>query len=259
MTEREPHRFRMQGPRSPRFERALPGMYELSVEHSRELDRRAVEEYGMDSIVLMENAAIGLWKHAMQMLDGVPDPRAMICCGPGNNGGDGFAVARHLHNSRIPVRIVCAQHADSYTGDAAKNLRIIQRMGIETLQLQDLLNQPANDAPPLLLDALFGTGLSRPIEGEASELISWINRARVRSGSRVLAVDTPSGLDAQTGRPLNHSVTKADRTATFAGIKPGMSRVEALEYLGDVHGVPIGVPIELLEALGTLIEPRSRE
>ncbi len=237
----------------------MPGMYELSVENARELDRRAVEEYGMDSIVLMENAAIGLWKHAMQMLDGIPDPRVLICCGPGNNGGDGFALARHLHNSRIPVRIVCTHDAQTYSGDAAKNLRIIERMGIETVRIQDLLTQPANDAAPLMLDALFGTGLSRPIEGEASELISWINRARVRSGSRVLAVDAPSGLDAQTGRPLNHCVIKADRTVTFAGIKPGMSRVEALEYLGDVHVVPIGVPIELLEALGTRIEPKSRE
>lgn len=237
----------------------MPGMYELSVENARELDRRAVEEYGMDSIVLMENAAIGLWKHAMQMLDGIPDPRVLICCGPGNNGGDGFALARHLHNSRIPVRIVCTHDAQTYSGDAAKNLRIIERMGIETVRIQDLLTQPANDAAPLMLDALFGTGLSRPIEGEASELISWINRARVRSGSRVLAVDAPSGLDAQTGRPLNHCVIKADRTVTFAGIKPGMSRVEALEYLGDVHVVPIGVPFELLEALGTRIEPKSRE
>lgn len=237
----------------------MPGMYELSVENARELDRRAVEEYGMDSIVLMENAAIGLWKHAMQMLDGIPDPRVLICCGPGNNGGDGFALARHLHNSRIPVRIVCTHDAQTYSGDAAKNLRIIERMGIETVRIQDLLTQPANAAAPLMLDALFGTGLSRPIEGEASELISWINRARVRSGSRVLAVDAPSGLDAQTGRPLNHCVIKADRTVTFAGIKPGMSRVEALEYLGDVHVVPIGVPIELLEALGTRIEPKSRE
>lgn len=237
----------------------MPGMYELSVENARELDRRAVEEFGMDSIVLMENAAIGLWKHAMQMLDGIPDPRVLICCGPGNNGGDGFALARHLHNSHIPVRIVCTHDAQTYSGDAAKNLRIIERMGIETVRIQDLLTQPANDAAPLMLDALFGTGLSRPIEGEASELISWINRARVRSGSRVLAVDAPSGLDAQTGRPLNHCVIKADRTVTFAGIKPGMSRVEALEYLGDVHVVPIGVPIELLEALGTRIEPKSRE
>ncbi|MCR9075958.1 MAG: NAD(P)H-hydrate epimerase, partial [bacterium] len=161
--------------------------------------------------------------------------------------------------SRIPVRIVCTHDAQTYSGDAAKNLRIIERMGIETVRIQDLLTQPANDAAPLMLDALFGTGLSRPIEGEASELISWINRARVRSGSRVLAVDAPSGLDAQTGRPLNHCVIKADRTVTFAGIKPGMSRVEALEYLGDVHVVPIGVPIELLEALGTRIEPKSRE
>ena len=234
-------------------------MFEFGIEQSRELDRLAVDRYGIPSIVLMENAAIGLLGHALEMLRGIESPSVLICCGPGNNGGDGFALARHLHNNAIDIRVICTHPSASYTGDAAINLGIIEKMGLSIEQAHTMISTQMQDAPGLIVDALFGTGLSRSIEGTPARLIHWINSARRQLSTQVLSVDTPSGLDAQTGKPLGESVVIADRTVTFAGLKPGMSRVEALAFLGEVHVAPIGVPIELLRALGKVIEPLHRD
>jgi NAD(P)H-hydrate epimerase len=147
--------------------------------------------------------------------------------------------------------------ADAYSGDAGKNLRIIEQMGIETMDLDAFLGTQPHPSVSLIVDALFGTGLGRAIEGRVGEVVTWINTTKSRVGSRVLAVDTPSGLDAQSGLPMGSFVVRADRTVTFAGLKPGMSRMEAIEFLGEVHVAPIGVPIELLEELGQRIESRN--
>jgi hydroxyethylthiazole kinase-like uncharacterized protein yjeF len=257
MGQREPDRFRVQGPTTPGQQRATPAVYELSVENARELDRLAVAEFGMDSIVLMENASIGLARHALEMIQTETEPSVVICCGPGNNGGDGFALARHLANALIQVHVITTCPIDAYAGDAGKNLTILVRMGIEISHADAWIG--TDQIPTLIVDALFGTGLSRGIAGAAGELIGWINRSRARNGSLVLAVDVPSGLDAQLGEPFGESVVRSDRTVTFAGLKPGMSRVEALEYLGEVHIEPIGVPIELLERLGKPVKARHRD
>lgn len=259
MNEREPDHFRVQGPRTPRGTRASVPMFEFSIERSRELDRLCVERYGIPSIVLMENAAIGLAAHARAMLSSGAEPSVLILAGPGNNGGDGFALARHLHNESIPVRVVKTQSASSYSGDAAINLNTIQQMRIRIDDARGFLDSGGDRSAVLIVDALFGTGLSRAIEGLGGDLIDFTNQARQQRGARVLSVDCPSGLDVQRGEPLGNHVVHADRTVTFAGYKPGMARVEALEYLGEVHVVPIGAPIELLEELGRPIEARFRE
>lgn len=255
----EHHSYRAQGPQPPEQGRAEQVIYELSVEHARKLDRLCVERYGIPSIVLMENAAIGLAAHARAMLgDSIGSP-VVIFAGPGNNGGDGFALARHLHNANIPVRVVLTQARDTYSGDAAINLNIVERMGIQLIGARAFLDTEIEVSASLLVDALFGTGLSRAIEGDSGELIRFMNRARHQRGVPVLAVDCPSGLDAQSGEPIGERVVRADRTVTFAGFKPGMARVEALEYLGEVHVAPIGAPIELLAELGQPLQPRHRE
>ena len=259
MQDHHHERYRAHGPESPTSVPCPPPKYELTVQQARELDAQAVEVFGIPSIILMENAAIGLFQHAMQMLEHTSSPSVTIFCGPGNNGGDGFALARHLHNALIPTRVVCTHQPEQYTGDAGTNLSIIRRMGIECLDARGFLDSSLGDAPSLLVDALFGTGLSRPVEGVAGELTDLINSTKIRCNAQVLAVDLPSGLDAQSGEPLGECVVRADRTVTFAGLKPGMARVEAIEYLGEVFVVSIGAPIELLQTLGTPIEPRCRE
>jgi len=211
----------------------------------------------MESIVLMENAAIGLCGHVLDMLSEVMEPRVLICCGPGNNGGDGFALARHLHNHGIPISVVRTISAEYYSGDAGSNLHIIEKMGIEILGIDAFLDRQTHPNVALIVDALFGTGLGRSIEGQTGKLVQWINAAGTRSGVQILAVDSPSGLDAQNGKPIGSCIVHADRTVTFAGLKPGMARMEAIEFLGEVHVVSIGAPIELMEELGRRIESRE--
>jgi len=258
-TQNDAHSYRAQGPTPACIRRHEPVLYEMSAEQSRSLDRLAVERYAIPSIVLMENAAIGLRDHVLEMLSDQVDPSVWICCGPGNNGGDGFALARHLHNASVPVRAICTHQIERCTSDAAINRTILERMGIEICSAQELLDEHTQVFPTLIVDALFGTGLSRPIEGVAATLIGWINRSREKHGVRVLCVDLPSGLDADTGETLGTHAVLGDMTVTMAALKPCMSRVEVHEYLGDVRVVSIGVPIELLKELGTAIEPRHRK
>ncbi len=253
MPDTRPHKAH--GPLPPQPAPADTPLYEISVEHSRQLDRRAVTDYAIASIILMENAAIGLAAHALEMLGPARTRHTVILAGPGNNAGDAFACARHLHNHRAPLTIVIIHDPDLYTGDAKTNLGIITRMGLPIISAAAFLADPPPRSPALIIDALFGTGLSRPIQGPGADLIDWSNRARRAkpTPARVLAADIPSGLDATTGKPLGGAVITADRTVAFAALKPAMSAVEAQPYLGETHTAPIGVPIELLEELATRV------
>lgn len=250
MTEQRP-RFGDRAPAPAPATRAGPAypVYELTVDAVRELDRRAIEEYGIPGIVLMENAARGVREHALAMLGQARNPDCLIVCGPGNNGGDGLGVARHLVAFGVPTTVVLLAGAGACRGDAAINLRIVERMSIPVRTAADIAASDG-DPPGLIIDALFGTGLTRAPEGSAADLIGWLNRARDRAGL-VLSVDVPSGLDAGTGCPLGGACVRADRTVTLAAVKPGLTRLEAQTYVGDLAVVDIGAPTALLGALGT--------
>ncbi|HRQ76524.1 MAG TPA: NAD(P)H-hydrate epimerase [Phycisphaerales bacterium] len=209
----------------------------------REVDRIAIEEYGIPGIVLMENAARGAASIALDMLTETGGPKArkiLIICGAGNNGGDGYAMARHLHNAGAAIILMPLGEPRPGT-DAAINREICRKMGLHEVAAIDRPLLPRVD---LLVDAIFGTGLDRAITGLAADIIGWINEY----GAPVLAVDAPSGLDADTGKPLGAAV-RANQTATFAGLKRGFMSSDAAAFLGEVHVVDIGVPKELLERL----------
>lgn len=216
----------------------------------REVDRRSIEEYGIPGVVLMENASRGLALQAMQMM-GWPareiDGEALIVAGGGNNGGDGFAAARHLHNNRVTARILTTKPLEDYFGDAETNLRICRKMGIEVIDASDDPVGALTALPThaLVIDALFGTGLASEVRCEAVDVIAWLNK----QWSPVLAVDIPSGLDCDTGEPLGCAV-KAAATVTFVGVKKGMLHPQAREYCGEVTVTDIGAPREVVEALG---------
>jgi NAD(P)H-hydrate epimerase len=218
-------------------------------ESIRRLDRLAVEEFGIPSILLMENAAIGVAAAALKMVR--RGARIAIYCGPGNNGGDGLAAARHLVNAGAEVEIVLSGPGRKYSGDAVVNYRIARAMGIP-------VRASASARPALIIDALLGTGLDRAVEGTIKRLIARIN-SRPR-GVRVLAVDIPSGLDANTGEPLGDAV-RADATVTLVGLKVGFLNPQARPYIGKVQVAGIGAPSELVRRLGrariseTLREP----
>lgn len=209
----------------------------------RNIDRRAIEDYGLPGMVLMENAGRGA---AEVLLSLGPIGRVVLCCGKGNNGGDGFVIARHLHNRGVPVRILLFARPEELAGDAAINYRIVEKSD------HSLRVMPGNvDAVELarelrpatwVVDALFGTGLTGPVRAPLDGVIESINACR---SARVLAVDLPSGLDCDTGRPMGATV-RAQHTVTFVAPKQGFTNPEAAAFLGRVHVVDIGVPRALM-------------
>lgn len=223
----------------------------FSREQIREVDRQAVERYGMPSAVLMENAASGMAMHAVHMLgwpNGRGEERVLILCGAGNNGGDGFAAARHLHNAGLAVTAVQMSPTAKYRGDAGTNLEICRAMGLSIIDGSDDPGAALDALPEadLVIDGLLGTGLTREVREPIAGVIEWINR---RQDAPVLAVDVPSGMDCDSGRPLGTCVA-ADVTITFAGYKRGFFEKGAERYTGEVRLVGIGVPRELIEELG---------
>lgn len=217
----------------------------------REVDRLAIERYGIPGIVLMENASRGLADHAMRLL-GRSDPpggaNVLALAGAGNNGGDVLAAARHLHNAGVSVTLILLSPEAKYRGDARTNLDICRAMGLDITEAADgpVATLKALPRPGLILDGLLGTGLSSEVREPAAEVIRWINEGQ---GAPVLAVDLPSGMDCDTGQPLGVCVA-AEETVTFAGLKRGFFADGADQFTGDIRLVPIGAPRELIEELG---------
>jgi NAD(P)H-hydrate epimerase len=219
-------------------------------ESVRQVDRAAIEEFGIPGIVLMENAARGLARETLDMLDETSGRASLVLifCGAGNNGGDGYALARDLHNAGVDVAIVPVGEPREES-DAGVNCRICQRIGIQEIALGDVDQFDRRYEPDLIVDAIFGTGLDRAVTGETARAIHWINT----SGRPVLAVDVPSGMDCNTGKPLggeSGAVVKATKTVTFVGLKSGFDGLDAQKLLGEVAVVDIGAPPELLERFG---------
>ncbi|MDZ4828708.1 MAG: NAD(P)H-hydrate epimerase [Phycisphaerae bacterium] len=224
-------------------------MLVLTTAASRELDRAAQERFGIPGIVLMENAAIGMAAIARKMLIRNHAARVTIVCGPGNNGGDGYAIARHLANAGSAITIVAVGSPQPGT-DAATNAAIAERMGLEIQQFQPrghhVAGPPIADRSDLIIDALFGSGLDRPVVGLALGAISAMNA----SGVPVLAVDLPSGLDGDLGLPLGESV-RATVTAVTVAPRPACFIDAARIYLGDWKVVDIGAPVALVREFST--------
>ncbi len=216
----------------------------LSREQVRALDRRAIEEFGVPGVVLMENAGRG----AAEVLMGLDcKGPAVICCGKGNNGGDGFVIARHLDNRQIPVRVLLFADPGRLEGDAAVNYQIIARSGLHISVYDGEISNDSKLRSELTLaewivDALFGTGLTGPVRQPFDRIIQCINE----SNRRVLAVDIPSGLDCDTGQPLGPTV-RAEHTVTFVAEKKGFANPLTKNWTGQVHVVDIGAPRRLLD------------
>ncbi len=229
----------------------------------RQVDAEAQATYAMPGLLLMENAARCLADAAIDLLGESGGERVLILAGPGNNGGDGFALARHLCNARCAVTIVRTHPRDSYRGDAATNLTIVEKMGLPIVEVdrtdvaRSLRALPEAD---LLVDALLGTGLDRALESPILDVVHWINRERAAADERelrVVAVDIPTGLDCDTGA-VHGAAVVADLTISFVGLKQGFFDLEAQKYIGEVYIGDIGVPAELVERLGVRIIVEDR-
>ena len=220
----------------------------------RELDRRASEEFGVPSLILMENAG----RAAADVASEMARPQVgcvIVFCGRGNNGGDGFVVARHLANRGYDVRC-------HYTGrltevergsDPGVNLAILEKMAIRIYEHEDLAHREEMARSvgwaALLVDGLLGTGLAGVVREPCSTLISFLNGRR----APILALDIPSGLDCDTGEVLGKAV-HATRTITFAAPKVGFGRGQGPTTTGKVTVAEISIPRALLAELPPLAE-----
>ncbi|HHN78854.1 MAG TPA: NAD(P)H-hydrate epimerase [Phycisphaerales bacterium] len=233
----------------------------LSRDELRRLDADAVREMGVPSIVLMENAALGACRGVLRLLGGIGGGPVAVLCGTGNNGGDGLALARQLHIRGRRVRVLLTGDPDRLTPDAAANLTALKACRVEAEHLDAADEGGAERAagdwlarvgPALIVDALLGTGLSREVRGPLRGVIEAINEAG-KAGACVVSLDLPSGLDADTGRPLGAAV-RAHATMTFAALKRGFFTLEAQGFVGEIELLPIGVPSELTGRYGVVFE-----
>jgi hydroxyethylthiazole kinase-like uncharacterized protein yjeF len=246
-----PHRYEPDFDRDDQFAlESPPPLLVFDRESIRAVDRTAIDEYGIPGLILMENAARGLARKTLEMLDETTSRASLVLifCGSGNNGGDGFALARDLHNAGVDVAIVVVGEPKPGT-DAGVNRMICQRMGLRELSVDEVDSFDRRYQADLIVDAMFGTGLDRALSGSAAQAVQWINQSK----RPVLAVDVPSGLDCDTGRPAGGAsgiAVKATRTVTFVGFKSGFEGLDAQKYLGEVSVVDIGAPVELLERFG---------
>jgi NAD(P)H-hydrate epimerase len=217
----------------------------LTRDQVRQIDRRAIEDYGMSGLVLMENAGRGVADTMLAL--GVHGP-VVICCGKGNNGGDGFVIARHLDNRGKAVSVLLFADPAELRGDAAANWYILERAGIKFETFDKTvtaaqLKQHLADAG-WIVDALLGTGAIGEPQPPYAAAIEAINTAV----KKVLAVDLPSGLHCDTGAAASHTVV-AEHTCTFVAAKPGFYKTGAAHFTGRVHVIDIGVPHRLIREL----------
>ena len=229
----------------------------LTRDQSREVDRMAIDRLGIPGVVLMENAGVNAADVATGMLEAIEGNKIAIVCGGGNNGGDGYVIARHLYNAGRKVVVYNASDPSKLEGDAAVNYGICLRMGVKLMRCEDeqsLAKQsPHWQAADLLIDALLGTGFdaSRGLKGHGAAVVDAMNAAGdVRRGGAggplVLSLDVPSGLDCDTGEAAQPTV-QADATVTFVARKLGFDVEASQQYTGQVFVVGIGVPPELIE------------
>lgn len=211
----------------------------LTTSEMAESDRRTIAA-GTPGIELMERAGQAVAENLMERVR-IGDGPIAVFCGPGNNGGDGFVAARVLHAAGYEVMLGLLGAADALRGDAAEAAR---RWGRQPLPVAHL----ELDGVAAVVDALFGAGLARDLDGEARATVERINAWHAAGGGFVIAVDVPSGLDGNTGR-VRGAAIEADATTTFFRRKPGHLLLPGRELCGDIEVEDIGIPAKVLDEI----------
>lgn len=223
-------------------------MYAVTAREMREMDQNTIETFGIPGRVLMENAGRGA---TQVLMDRYPDARRMaigVMAGRGNNGGDGFVMARYLSAQGARVTVYLLGAAERISGDAAANFDLLAPLGIPAIEVTDekafRQHEAAMEHHDLWVDAIFGTGLNATVKGHYQIAIDWLNR----SEKPIFAVDIASGLDSDTGRPLGTAV-RADTTATFAYPKIGHLIYPGAACTGHLEVIDIGIPRGIADAV----------
>lgn len=219
----------------------------LSTQQVREIDRTVLEQFAIPGLILMENAARNAAEIIYRELQPPAKTRVVILCGPGNNGGDGFVVARHLDNAGVPTTVVLADVAAKSIGDAGVNLAIWQRMGGPLIEAaaDSAIAQTHIQSADVIVDALLGTGARGAPRGTAAELVRYANAP---PRAQRIAIDIPSGLDADTGT-VHEPCFRAHLTITFVAAKTGFANANAAAVLGHVIVADIGAPRALIDRI----------
>lgn len=204
------------------------------------IDEKAINELGIPSLNLMENAAGQVTEAVLEKLADDPNPKVLVICGTGNNGGDGLACARQLMAKGIRVSTILVGSPEKQTPDSKINAEKLHNCGGEILEYTGQKLPKCS----LIVDALFGFGLNREVGGCYREIIEKINAAYLP----VIACDIPSGLNGDTGVPLGIAV-RAEQTICFTCVKPGLLMDLAAPYVGTLHIVDIGIPERLMKDL----------
>lgn len=242
----------------------------LTASQMREIDRIAIEEIGIPGPILMENAGLQVAAVLRNELGVTAGVRVLVVAGKGNNGGDGLVVARHLHNQGVDCRVLLIGDMQEMKGDAALNLKIALKTGVPVVEIKDEAGwkkvRKLVSGVPIIVDALFGTGLTKPLEGLYERIVLDINE----SGALVVSIDIPSGLSSDTFELIGPCV-RADLTVTLGAPKVAHFFPPAEEYVGELVVADISLPpfllkrpdlnLELveLESLIPYFQPRKRD
>ena len=202
------------------------------------MDQKASSDYGIPTILLMEHAAQALCDAFIQLYD--RNQKVCVVCGPGNNGGDGFALARLLYQNQYCVSVYCPVLPDKMSQDELINAKMVEALEIPYYQTFDAFLEVLKQCD-VVVDALFGVGLSRDIQGDYSDLIKTINQ----SEKAVVSIDIPSGIDGTTGFKKGHAII-AHHTLTLAAYKQGLFINDARKHCGNIQLLDIQIPSKLM-------------
>jgi len=218
----------------------------VTVKQIQALDSLAIDRYGVPSLALMENAGRGVACEILKLLRRIKGATVSIFCGLGNNAGDGFVIARHLINAGVKVRIYLIGKRSQLKQDAAVNYSILKKCRYPIKEFHRLNNEIIRvlKSSDIVVDAIFGVGLNREINEPFRSTINAINQ----NAKKIVAVDTPSGLDGTSGNTYGVCI-KANATITFSFIKKGFLKSQGPKHIGKVIVVDIGIPRKLKDRL----------
>ncbi|MBF0557151.1 MAG: NAD(P)H-hydrate dehydratase [Nitrospirae bacterium] len=208
----------------------------VTADEMRGIDRSTIEDYGIPGLVLMERAGLAV---ALKVRTLFPSKKILILCGGGNNGGDGLVAARNLFNWGFKVLVLVTAKKDALSSDCSAQYQAAKKFGVPVEFRKSISEKDLHGA--VVIDAIFGTGLSRPVKGDFGEMFSFLNS----SGTPVLAVDIPSGISSDTGEILGSAIM-ADYTVTFGLPKRGHFLYPGREHSGTLFIEDIGMPVQLL-------------
>jgi NAD(P)H-hydrate epimerase len=221
----------------------------VTAKEMQEMDRKTIEDFGMPGMVLMENAGRGATRFLLEQFRGIENKRVGVIAGRGNNGGDGFVIARCLKQKGIQVHVYLLSEANRVQGDAAANLKLLQPLEVPVVAIPDKASfskyQSEMAGLDVWVDAILGTGLKSDVKGYFKTIIEFINGLN----KPVMAVDIPSGLNSDTGQACGVCI-RAKATATFAFAKTGHIVHPGAAYVGSLKIVDIGIPSHIVNEVG---------